>query len=145
MSELLEGKQAPERIYGVSQSQFSIARYYGGCKAFGETYHYDADTDSLVLVDVWNAQIRDALPKQKRTPPYKAINIPFKTEADYLQLVEAARKDNRKPTDFIKAAIKTAIYAKIRKKQSSILDARCKNGRRQKMALPSNAKFNGGL
>ena len=34
MSELLEGKQAPERIYGVSQSQFSIARYYFGVAEF---------------------------------------------------------------------------------------------------------------
>ena len=66
MSELLEGKQAPERIYGVSQSQFSIARYYGWCKAFGETYHYDADTDSLVLVDVWNAQIKKDKEKAKQ-------------------------------------------------------------------------------
>lgn len=50
-----------------------------------------------------------ALPKQKRTEYYKAINIPFKTEADYLRLVAAAQSDNRKPTDFIKAAIKSAI------------------------------------
>ncbi len=51
---MLEGKmQAPERIYGVSQSQFSIARYYGGCKAYSETYHYDANTDSLVRMDIW--------------------------------------------------------------------------------------------
>lgn len=66
MSELLEGKQAPERIYGVSQSQFSIARYYGGCKAFGATYHYDADTDSLVRVDIWNAQIKKDKEKAKQ-------------------------------------------------------------------------------
>lgn len=58
---MLEGKQeAPERIYGVSQSQFSIARYYGGCKAYGETYHYDANTDSLVRMDIWQQQIKKA-------------------------------------------------------------------------------------
>lgn len=58
---MLEGKQeAPERIYGVSQSQFSIARYYGGCKAYGETYHYDANTDSLVRMDIWRKQIKKA-------------------------------------------------------------------------------------
>lgn len=56
---MLEGKQeAPERIYGVSQSMFSIARYYGGCKAYGETYHYDAATDSLVRMDIWREQIK---------------------------------------------------------------------------------------
>lgn len=61
MSELLEGKQAaPERIYGVSQSQFSVARYYGGCKFAGKTYHYDANTDSLVRMDVWQQQIKKA-------------------------------------------------------------------------------------
>ena len=56
---MLEGKQeAPERIYGVSQSQFSIARYYGGCKAYGQNYHYDASTDSLVRMDIWREQIK---------------------------------------------------------------------------------------
>lgn len=59
MSELLEGKQAaPERIYGVSQSQFSIARYYGGCKAYGVDYHYDANSDSLIRMDIWRQQIK---------------------------------------------------------------------------------------
>lgn len=58
---MLEGKQqVPECIYGVSQSQFSIARYYGGCKAYGQNYHYDANTDSLVRLDVWQQQIKKA-------------------------------------------------------------------------------------
>lgn len=61
LNELLEGKQeAPERIYGVSFSQFSVARYYGGCKYSGETYHYDASTDSLVRMDIWRNQIKNA-------------------------------------------------------------------------------------
>jgi hypothetical protein len=52
----------------------------------------------------------EAIPKKKRVKThYKAINIPFNTEADYLRLVAAAQKANRKPTDFIKAAIKVAI------------------------------------
>ena len=59
MSELLEGKkEAPDRIYGVSQSQFSIARHYGGCKFSGEAYHYDANTDSLVRMGIWRQQIQ---------------------------------------------------------------------------------------
>ena len=57
---MLEGNQAPERIFGVSNSQFSVARYYGGCKAFGHSYHYDANTDSLVRLDVWQDQIGKA-------------------------------------------------------------------------------------
>ena len=58
---MLEGKrEAPERIYGVGLSQFSIARYYGGCKYAGEEYHYDAATDSLVRMDIWREQIKKA-------------------------------------------------------------------------------------
>ena len=58
---MLEGKQeAPERIYGVSHSQFSVARYYGGCRYSGESYHYDANTDSLIRMDIWRGQIAKA-------------------------------------------------------------------------------------
>jgi len=58
---MLEGKQeAPERILGVSCSQFSVSRYYGGCKYAGETYHYDANTDSLIRMDIWRKQIKSA-------------------------------------------------------------------------------------
>jgi len=44
-----------------------------------------------------------------RNKPYKAINIPFKTEAEYARLLFAAKSDARLPTSFIKAAIKSAI------------------------------------
>lgn len=43
----------PERIYNVSQTQFSVARYYGGCKFNGADYHYDAESDTLTRMDVW--------------------------------------------------------------------------------------------
>lgn len=37
----------PFLIQGVRQSQFSIARYYGGVKFNGEQYTYFPDTDEL--------------------------------------------------------------------------------------------------
>ena len=46
----------PERIYNVRQTQFSIARLYGGCKFNGADYHYDAESDTLTRMDVWKAQ-----------------------------------------------------------------------------------------
>lgn len=59
----------------------------------------------------------DALPKKPRAKPashYKNINIPF-TEDDYKRLVQAAALADRKPTDFIKKAIKHAIDAQLGK------------------------------
>jgi hypothetical protein len=53
----------------------------------------------------------DALPKKSRSKPanhYRSINIPF-TEDDYHRMVAAATKADRKPTDFIKKAIKQAV------------------------------------
>jgi hypothetical protein len=47
----------PERIYNVSQTQFSVARFYGGCKFNGADYHYDAASDTLTRMDVWKARI----------------------------------------------------------------------------------------
>ena len=45
-----------ERIYNVSQSPLSVARFYGGCKFNGASYHYDAASDTLTRMDVWKAQ-----------------------------------------------------------------------------------------
>lgn len=36
---------APEEIHHVTQSIFSIARHFGGCKAFGASYTYDQSQD----------------------------------------------------------------------------------------------------
>ena len=47
----------PERIYNVSQTQLSVARFYGGCKFHGADYHYDAETDTLTRMDIWQARI----------------------------------------------------------------------------------------
>jgi hypothetical protein len=47
----------PERIYNVSKTQLSIARFYGGCKFQGAYYHYDAESDTLTRMDVWKERI----------------------------------------------------------------------------------------
>jgi hypothetical protein len=47
----------PERIYNVSKTQLSIARFYGGCKFQGVEYHYDAESDTLTRMDVWKERI----------------------------------------------------------------------------------------
>ena len=58
LDELLERYRVntPERIYNVSQTQLSVARFYGGCSLNGADYHYDAESDTLVRMDVWKAQ-----------------------------------------------------------------------------------------
>ena len=47
---------AAERIYGVSHSQLSIARHYGGITFNGAEYRYDAASDTLTRMDVWTAE-----------------------------------------------------------------------------------------
>lgn len=46
----------PEKFYHVSQTQMSVARFYGGIKINGHEYVYDPTEDSLTLVK----------PKQKK-------------------------------------------------------------------------------
>lgn len=43
---------APEKIYHVSQTQLSIARYYGGCTFQGYGYTYNPTEDTLTRNDV---------------------------------------------------------------------------------------------
>ena len=45
-------RDTPFAIRGVTQTQFSIARYYGGCKFNGAHYTYFAESDELVRDDV---------------------------------------------------------------------------------------------
>lgn len=47
--------KSPAIISGVSQSQFSIARHYGGCLAYGKNYVYAPPTDELIRADVVKA------------------------------------------------------------------------------------------
>jgi len=53
-------RTTPFVIYGVSQSQLSIARFYGGCKFQGRHYSYIPTTDELMRDDVvkWLAKHR---------------------------------------------------------------------------------------
>ena len=71
-----------------------------------------SEVDKAALAD---KRSREAIPKVKRTPPFKAITVPFKSEADYLRLVKAAQKANVKPTSFMITAIKVAIDKELGK------------------------------
>lgn len=56
----------PERIYNVSHTQFSVARHFGGCTFNGASYHYDAENDVLVRMDVWKALLANDKAEAKR-------------------------------------------------------------------------------
>lgn len=65
-----------------------------------------SEAEKAMKAEKWG---NEAIPKVPRNKPYKSINIPFNTESDYQRLIQAAAADNRKPTDFMKTAIKVAI------------------------------------
>ena len=46
-------RRTPYGMTNVSQTQFSIARYYGGLKFQGDSYTYLRETDELIRDDVW--------------------------------------------------------------------------------------------
>lgn len=50
--------EGPEEIHGVSQSQFSIARHYGGIKFNGTPYVYDPTRDVLIREDIHRARAK---------------------------------------------------------------------------------------
>lgn len=50
---------APEEIHGVSNTQLSVARHFGGCKFQAASYHYDASRDVLVRMDVWQKRMHE--------------------------------------------------------------------------------------
>ena len=56
---------APEEIHGVSQSQFSVARHYGGCSYMGQSYIYDAGQDRLIRRDVYLARLKQGKAEAK--------------------------------------------------------------------------------
>jgi hypothetical protein len=45
-------RESPFLITNVSITQFSIARHYGGCTAYGKHYTYCNPTDELIRDDV---------------------------------------------------------------------------------------------
>jgi hypothetical protein len=59
---------APYVINGVTHTQFSIARFYGGIGFNGYSYAYDAGHDQLVRRDVlaWITKQRKAAAKAQR-------------------------------------------------------------------------------
>lgn len=56
---------APEEIHGVSQSQFSVARHFGGCSYMGRSYIYDAGQDRLIRRDVYLARLKQGKAEAK--------------------------------------------------------------------------------
>lgn len=58
--------KTPEEIFHVSRSQLSVARHYGGCKYQGVSYHYDAERDALVRMDVWLDRLKAQSAEAKR-------------------------------------------------------------------------------
>lgn len=59
---------APEEIHGVSMSQFSIARHYGGIQYNGQHYIYDPREDKLIRWDIFNARAKAAKEAAKAKP-----------------------------------------------------------------------------
>lgn len=51
--------ERPERIYNVSATQFSLARYSGGCIVNGAYYLYDPRYDTLTREDVLKAELAE--------------------------------------------------------------------------------------
>ena len=56
---------APEEIHGVSQSQFSVARHFGGCTYMGQSYIYDAGQDRLIRLDLYLARLKQGKAEAK--------------------------------------------------------------------------------
>jgi hypothetical protein len=58
----------PDEIRHVSRSQFSVARYYGGCTYQGVSYAYERARDVLIRRDVLAGRVRvtKAEAKKKR-------------------------------------------------------------------------------
>ena len=49
-------EENPEKIHNVSNSYFSIARYYGSVKFNGKNYIYDEAEDTLIREDIFIAE-----------------------------------------------------------------------------------------
>ena len=56
---------APEEIHHVSQSQFSVARHFGGCTYMGQSYIYDAGQDRLIRRDLYLARLKQGKAEAK--------------------------------------------------------------------------------
>jgi hypothetical protein len=47
------GEDAPEVIENVRKTRLSVARFYGRVVAYGHTYVYQRESDSLIRLDVF--------------------------------------------------------------------------------------------
>ena len=68
----------PEKIYNVSQTQLSIARFYGGCKFNGADYHYNSENDTLTRMDIWKANLASS--KKEAEKAAKAERVKWAKE-----------------------------------------------------------------
>ena len=57
---------APDRICPVMGTIFSVAMHFGGAIIAGKNYHYDADTDSLIRMDVWEKMMKEDKDARKK-------------------------------------------------------------------------------
>jgi hypothetical protein len=58
-------RKSPFGITNVTQTQFSIARYYGGINFNGSMYIYYPDTDELIREDVMKWRAKELKKKHK--------------------------------------------------------------------------------
>ena len=59
-------RKSPFGITNVTQTQFSIARYYGGINFNGSMYIYYPDTDELIRQDVMQWKAKQLKAKHKK-------------------------------------------------------------------------------
>ncbi len=74
----MKNEEAPIRYTHVSQTQLSVARYYGRIKVNGIMYIYDAATDTLTREDIVKSQLKsekEEMAKAKKEIKNKQINI----------------------------------------------------------------------
>jgi hypothetical protein len=69
-------RKTPFGIEGVSQTQFSIARHYGGITYNGASYVYNPVTDELIRADVlkWMAD-QDKEAKREAKPAGEQMEL----------------------------------------------------------------------
>ena len=64
-----EKPKGPEEIHGVLNSQFSIARFYGGITFNGEGYTYFPENEgTLIRNDILKARAKEAKKPKKAKP-----------------------------------------------------------------------------
>jgi hypothetical protein len=65
-------RRTPYVVRGVSQTQLSVARHYGGCTYNGQVYVYQPLTDELIRNDVLKCVMR--LRKKPKSKPKQKVS-----------------------------------------------------------------------